>query len=232
MTINCIIIDDEPLAIDILVQYIGNIDDLNLKGTFENPMGAQELLKIGVVDLIFLDIQMPLITGIDFIKSTKLKAGIIFTTAHRNYAIESYELDVVDYLLKPISFSRFLKSVNKYKEAHTPVHNKTESAISNDFIYVNVNKKHVKVTFNEILYVDSLKDYIKIHTSETQIVTKEKIGSFLEKLPENFIRVHRSYIVNKNHVTAITAKDVEIDKIEIPIGSNFKHEIKRLKQDC
>ncbi|MEM8845610.1 MAG: LytTR family DNA-binding domain-containing protein [Bacteroidota bacterium] len=231
MTLNCIIIDDEPLAVDILVQYIGNIDDLNLKGTFENPLEAQALLKTEEIDLIFLDIQMPLITGIDFIKSTKLNAGIIFTTAHRNYAIESYELDVFDYLLKPISFSRFLKSINKFKEVRNPIYNKPKSSTSSDFIYVNVNKKHIKVAFDEILYVDSLKDYIKIHFSEKQIVTKEKISSFLEKLPENFIRVHRSYIVNKNHITAITAKDVEIDKIEIPIGSNYKDEIRKLKED-
>ena len=231
MEINCIIIDDEPLAIKIIEQYISSVNDLILKGTFENPIEAQDLLKTNDVDLVFLDIQMPLITGIDFMKSTKLNSKVIFTKAHRNFAIESYELDIVDYLLKPISFPRFLKSVNKYRESFaSKVNTSNLSADDDNFIYVNSNKKYLKVDFDSILYIDSIKDYIKIHTSKETIVTKEKISSFLEKLPKNFIRIHRSYIVNKNKISAFTAKDVEIGKIEIPIGSNFKEEVKKLRE--
>ncbi len=230
MGINCIIIDDEPLAIKILEQYISNVNDLHLKDTFENPINAHDILKSGNIDLVFLDIQMPLITGIDFIKSTEINAKIIFTTAHRNYAIESFELDVIDYLLKPISFPRFLKSINKFKEITTLKENKSESQIKDDFIYVNSNKKHLKIDFNSILYIDSIKDYIRIHLDEKSVVTKEKISSFLDKLPQNFIRVHRSYIVNKNKVSAFTAKDIELGQIEIPIGKNFKEEVTKLKK--
>ncbi len=228
MSINCIIIDDEPLAIKVIEQYISNVSILNLKGTFENPMEAQELLNSNDIDLIFLDIQMPLITGIDFLKTIKINSKVIFTTAHRNYAIESYELDAVDYLLKPISFPRFLKAINKYEEISLDKNYKLESRSDDNFIYVNSNKKNIKIDFDSVLYIDSIKDYIRIHTSEKTIVTKEKISSFIDKLSEDFIRVHRSYIVNKNKVTAYTAKDIEIEDIEIPIGNYYKDEIRKL----
>ncbi len=228
MAIQCVIIDDEPLAIQVLQQHVEQVTDLEVVATFQNPMEAMTFLKETQVDLLFLDIQMPLLTGIDFLKSTHIKPKVIFTTAYRNYALESYELDVIDYLLKPISFSRFFKAINKYRsltgstlQPTTP----TQENVLNDHLYVNSNKKHIKIEFSSILYVESLKDYIRIHTTAQAITTKDKISSFLEKLPAHFIQTHRSYIVNSDQITAFTAKDVEIGDLEIPIGEVFKEKV-------
>lgn len=195
-------------------------------------MASFEFIQSGEVDLIFLDIQMPLLTGIDFVKNTTLQPKVIFTTAHRDYAIEGYELDIVDYLLKPISFTRFFKAVNKYRQSLS-VTDTTQDTIplqqENDHMYVNVNKKFLKIHFKDISYVDSLKDYIRIHTSEEVIITKDKISAFIEKLPADFLRVHRSFIVNKNKITAFTARDIELGAVEIPIGDQYKSVVKALK---
>lgn len=225
MNTKCIVIDDEPLAIKVLEQHIIKIPDLDLVATFKNPVDALEVLKKESIDLIFLDIQMPLITGIDFVKSTPLHAKVIFTTAHRDYAIESFELDIIDYLLKPISFSRFLKAINKYKQGLLSTQDQrslVKPSITSTHIFVNTNRRFVKIEFDQILYIESIKDYVRIHTTGKAIITKDKISAFIEKLPDSFLRVHRSYIVNTNKITAFTAKDIEIEKIEIPIGEHFK----------
>ena len=180
---------------------------------------------------------MPMLTGVDFVKSLSNPPKVIFTTAYRDYAMEGYELNVVDYLLKPITFERFFKAVNKYLElaqltaTSAPAQEaQRETASAPDHLFINVNKKHHRVRFNEILYVESLKDYLRIHTEETSLVTKEKISEFSQMLPNNFIRIHRSFIVNKDKVTAFTATDVEIGEKEIPIGGNYKMEVmERLK---
>ncbi len=235
MSANCIIIDDEPLAIKVLETHLAEIPDIKVLATFQNPLKAIEILNTEKIDLIFLDIQMPLLTGIDFMKSTKDLPRVIFTTAFRNYAIESYELDVVDYLLKPISFSRLFKAINKFKSlTNRPVTvQQSESLVDalNDHIYVNSNKKYVKVLFEEILYVESMKDYIKIHTGGKTITTKDKLSAFEDKLPAAFIRIHRSFLVNSSKITAFTAVDVEIQEKEIPIGNSYKEEVLlRLKE--
>ncbi|MEL6559329.1 MAG: LytTR family DNA-binding domain-containing protein [Bacteroidota bacterium] len=235
MPINCIIIDDEPLAIQVLETHLKEIPDVAILATFQNPVKALDHLKTEKVDLIFLDIQMPLLTGIDFLKSTSDLPGVIFTTAFRNYAIESYELDVIDYLLKPISFTRLFKAVNKFKsQRNLPVSTPSQdqfTAAVNDHIYVNANKKFVKVLFNDILYIESMKDYIKIHTVSNQVVTKDKLSAFEEKLPDHFIRLHRSFLVNMREITAFTAMDVEIGKKEIPIGNSYKqYVLEKLKE--
>ena len=232
MPIKCIVIDDEPLAIKVLEQHILKIDELELVATFKNPVASMELLHASkAIDLIFLDIQMPLITGIEFIKNIDLHSKIIFTTAHREYAIEGYEPGVVDYLLKPVSFVRFFKAINKYRESIT--NQKVSSVLSSskraDHLYVNSNKKYIKIEFDHILYVESIKDYIRIHTHKGTIMTKDRISAFRKKLPLTFLRVHRSYIINKDKITAFTAKDVELGKIEIPIGETYKEVIKSLK---
>lgn len=225
MTIKCLIIDDEPLAIQIIERHVAQMPNMELVATFQSPLEAFELLKTEAIDLIFLDIEMPLLTGIDLVKALSQPPSIIFTTAYRNYAFESYELNVVDYLLKPITFTRFFKAVNKYKslhqestspelpELHTPVH---------DHLYVNINKKYVKILFEDILYVESLKDYIRIHTTREKMVTKDRIGAFEKKLPSTFLRIHRSFIVNTAKISAFTAKDVELGRLEIPIGERYK----------
>ncbi len=229
MKVSCIIIDDEPLAIALIEAHISKIPNLEVVATCNNALEGFEALKSKQVDLVFLDIQMPLLTGIEFLKSLSNPPKVIFTTAYREYAIESYELDVVDYLVKPISFDRFFKAINKYfktvESKNTTVIDTSEKEQNLGFIYVNVNKKHYKVLFSEILYAESLKDYVQIHTKEKTIITKDKISDFEQKLPEHFIRTHRSYIVNMDKITAYTAHDVELGALEIPIGVSYKKQL-------
>jgi DNA-binding LytR/AlgR family response regulator len=228
MIIKCLIIDDEPLAIKVIEHHLSQITNFELVQTFQNPLEAFELLKTTKIDLIFLDIQMPLLTGIDFVKSLKNPPKIIFITAFRNYAIESYELDVVDYLLKPISFIRFFKAINKFKNlSNLPVVKKLpiEDEIINDHIYVNENKKYIKIKFNNVLYIESIKDYVRIHLANKSVITKDSISKFETRLSLDFLRIHRSYIVNKTKITAFTKMDVEIGDKEIPIGASYKDKV-------
>lgn len=232
--ITCIIVDDEPLAIKLIETHIAKIPQLEVVATCQNPLDAFSVLKKERVDLLLLDIQMPIMTGIDFVKSLPHIPSVIFTTAYREYAVESYELEVVDYLLKPISFTRFFKAINKFLSARevTPSLNKVEETAidSLNYIFVNSNKKHIKILFADILYVESIKDYIRIHTKEQRIVTKDKISEFEQKLPTSFLRVHRSFIVNTQQISAFTAHDIEIGKMEIPIGGSYKQKVfERLK---
>lgn len=226
--IKCILIDDEPLAIRVLEAHLKQVSDVKIEATFQNPISAFEYLKTHQIDLIFLDIEMPLLSGIDFVKTVNSSTKVIFTTAHRNYAVESYELAVIDYLLKPISFSRLFSSIQKYKSFQN---SNLENVISSEekkvenCIYVNENKKYIKITFDDILYIESLKDYVKIHLEDKRVVTKDSISNFIKKLPNQFLRTHRSYIVNTQKITAFTALDVEINQIEIPIGASYKEEI-------
>ncbi|GAB5399398.1 MAG: LytTR family DNA-binding domain-containing protein [Aureisphaera sp.] len=222
-TLKCIAIDDEPLALQIIESHVAQIPNLELVATFPNPIEASGRLRSAAVDLIFLDIEMPLMSGIDFLKSLQNPPMVIFTTAYRNYAIESYELDVIDYLLKPISFPRFFKAISKCKKQGTEiVQNPIESTLVNDHIYVNANKKFVKIRFEEILYVESVKDYVRVHTQDQRIMTKETLSQFEGKLPHGFLRIHRSFVVNVSKVTAFTKVDVEIGETEIPIGASYK----------
>jgi DNA-binding LytR/AlgR family response regulator len=226
--VNCIIIDDEPLAAALIEAHVANIPNLNIIAVCNNALEGFEVLKTQSVDLIFLDIQMPLLTGIEFLKSLSNPPKVIFTTAYREYAIESYELEVVDYLLKPISFDRFFKAINKFFktiETNTSIITVSDSQEVSKFIYVNSNKKQHKISFSEILYVESIKDYIRIHLHDKTIVTKDKISEFEQKLSSNFLRTHRSYIVNSDKITAYTVNDVEIGEIEIPIGISYKKQL-------
>jgi len=233
-SLKCLIVDDEPLAIKLMQRHVEQMPGLELVSSFQNPLEAYAFLKNETIDLVFLDIQMPVLTGLDFVKSLQNPPAIIFTTAYRNYAVESYELDVVDYLVKPISFNRFFKAVNKFMSQRN-----TEKAVtppimvdssSPTHIYVNANKKHIKINFAEILYVESIKDYVRIHTSNNSIMTKDKISEFEKKLSTDFLRIHRSFIVNTQKITAFTAQDVEIGEREIPIGGSYKEVVyKRLK---
>ena len=229
-------VDDEPLAIKVIKSYIEKISYLDLVVSCESAIDAYEVLKTTPIDLVFLDINMPHLSGIELVNSLDHPPSIIFTTAYRNYAVESYELNAFDYLLKPIKFSRLLKSVDRFlREKVEPVssHSIAQSSSSFqpvDFIYVNSNKKHIKVYFESILYVESIKDYIRIHGEERNIITKEKISEFEGKLPDAFLRVHRSFIVNTDKISAFTSTDVEIGKKEIPIGVSYKKGVmERLK---
>ncbi|MFK7923468.1 MAG: LytR/AlgR family response regulator transcription factor, partial [Bacteroidia bacterium] len=210
-SVRCLIVDDEPLAIALMQAHIEQIPQLTLVDSCQNALAAFEVLKREKIDLLFLDIQMPVLSGMEFVKSLKEPPAIIFTTAHRQYALESYELNVVDYLLKPIAFIRFFKAINKYLDTRTQL---TTVAPPKEqpptYLFVNVNKKNLRIAFEEILYVESLKDYLRIVTKSQSIVTKSTITAFEKTLPNSFCRVHRSYIVNLEEISAYTQQDIEI----------------------
>ena len=230
MPLKCIIVDDEPLAIEVLESYIDKMDSLHLTGKFRNAIKAFDFLQSGgEVDLIFLDIQMPKLTGIDFLKTLKNPPKVIFTTAYREYALEGFELEVVDYLLKPISFERFMKGVAKVMEAD---HEKPQINIATTqsdeppFIFFNSDKKMIKVFLHDILWVESIKDYVKIVTKEKQITTHQKISYMENKLPESeFIRVHRSFIVHISKIDSYSATEIELAGNSVPIGRNYKTDV-------
>jgi DNA-binding LytR/AlgR family response regulator len=227
----CIIVDDEPLAIEILESYVTKVEQLKLEGTFRNAVSAFTFLQQQQVDLIFLDIQMPKLSGIDFLKTLKNPPKVIFTTAFRDYAIEGFELEVADYLLKPIPFERFLKAVAKVLPQPTasPSMAVSRGDTSDNYVYFKVDKKMVKTRMAEILYIESIKDYVKVRTLEKEIVTQQKISYLEESLPQaQFIRIHRSFIVNREKIDAYSATDVEIGKHHIPIGRNYKNDVMKL----
>src|SRR5436190_2133351 len=233
--IKCLVIDDEPPAREILKQHINGVEALELTGTCCNSVKTITFLKEHQVDLLFLDIQMPQLLGTNFIRTLKNPPKIIFTTAYRKYAIEGFELDAVDYILKPISFERFLKAVNKVLQttlvaehlAYNPKENFHEQP--NSFLYFRVDRKMVKVFFNDILFIEGLKDYIKIITKTRTIVTKYVLSTLGEVLPsDEFLRIHKSYIVAINKIESYNADSVEIAKHELPIGRLFKHDVSRV----
>ena len=231
MSTKCIIVDDEPLAIEILESYVAKVEQLQLVSTFRNAISAFTFLQQHSVDLIFLDIQMPKLSGIDFLKTLKHPPKVIFTTAFRDYAIEGFELEIVDYLLKPIPFDRFLKGVAKV--FHQPVHPTTPSlkheVVSDNYVYFKVDKKMIKTKMADVLYIESIKDYVKVKTSDKEIVTQQKISYLEESLPrEQFLRIHRSFIVNLEKIDAYSATDVEIGKHNIPIGRNYKNDVMKI----
>lgn len=230
--LKCLIVDDEPLALDILETYIDRIDSLDLVARCNNAIEAFNLIQQKDIDLLFLDIQMPKLTGIDFLKNINNPPRVVFTTAYRDYALEGYELDAVDYLLKPISFERFLRAVNKVSQMNssnqaTPIPVMTEAASSGydqAFIYLKADKKMIKFLLKDILYIESLKDYVRVKTANKEVVAYQKISYLEEKLPENkFLRVHRSFIVAIDKVEAFSATIIEINGKEIPIGRNYKN---------
>ncbi len=227
---NCLIVDDEPLAINVIKGYIEQVPQLTLVTTCPDAIQAFQVISQQQIDLVFLDIEMPGINGIDFIKSLAQPPAIILTTAYREYAIESYEIDVVDYLLKPISFTRFFKAINKYLKLVTDTAPNSSSSINKQSgsIYVYSNKKNVKVNFDDILYIESIKDYVKIHTKNKSIISKDTITRYESLLPNSFFRVHRSYIINSTKISAFTQHDIEIGEKEIPIGISYKKKVVEL----
>ncbi|WP_422361278.1 LytR/AlgR family response regulator transcription factor [Reichenbachiella sp.] len=222
----CIIVDDEPLAIEVIESYVERIDSLELVGKFRNAIKAFDYIQSGEpVDLIFLDIQMPKLTGIEFLKTLTNPPKVIFTTAYREYALEGFELEVLDYLLKPISFDRFMKAVSKALNQSKEVEIST-SAEGDDFIFFKCDKKMIRVGLRDILYIESIKDYVKIKTAEKEVVTHQKISVLETKLPANhFIRVHRSFIINIPKIESYSASEIELNNESIPVGRNYKVEV-------
>jgi DNA-binding LytR/AlgR family response regulator len=232
--INTIIVDDEPLALDVLETYIEKMPELHLVARCTNAFEANEALKQHEVDLMFLDIQMPQLTGVDFLKTLPDPPLVIFTTAYSNYAIEGYELNAIDYLLKPISLERFMKAANKaieqveLRRKENASH--VEIADADGYIFVKADKKFVKVNFSEVIYIEGLKDYVIIRTEKGRVITLQTMKSLEEKLPSKvFRRIHRSYIVNIDKVEAIMGNMVEViekgQAKHLPIGKNYRDEL-------
>lgn len=226
MAYKCVIVDDEELARELIETHLSQLDDFELIASCASAIEAHQVLQNESIDLIFMDIEMPLIKGTDFINGLKTKPDVIFTTAYRDYAIEGFELNAIDYLLKPIVFERFFKAIEKF----TTLKKANLTSERKSFIYVQIKKKNVKLILDDILYIESIKDYIRIHLNNDKIMLKHGLTAFEEKLDDRFLRIHRSYLVNRDKVTAYTKTDVEIENLEIPIGDFYKSDVlKKIK---
>ncbi len=234
--IRCLVVDDEPLALHILEDYIGKISFLTLIKATTNPIEALSLVQNGEVDLVFLDVQMPELTGIQFLKIANGKAKVILTTAYSQYALEGYELDVVDYLLKPFAFDRFYKAIQKAQTvlspAAAPVAAKEEAPqqdLLNDFIFVKTEHKIQKVYLRDILFIEGLKDYISIFTPTERIITLQIMKKMEDALPEkHFVRVHKSYIVALDKIDSIERSRIWIKDKIIPVGDTYRDQFFKL----
>ena len=224
MKIKCIIIDDEPLAVSVIKNHLSEFQNMELLATFNTPIAALPIIERKEVDVIFLDINMPKMSGLEFLKSLKNKPHIVITTAYREYAVESFDLDVLDYLVKPIPFGRFLKAINKITNQV-----QLEKEIVKDnplkeeaFIFLKVDKKLMKIKLNDILYIESLKDYIKVITTLGDYLVHKSMTSISEELPqENFLRIHRSFTIAISKITSVEGNSIEIANKRIPIGRNY-----------
>ncbi|WP_109299267.1 LytTR family DNA-binding domain-containing protein [Aquimarina sp. AU474] len=224
MIIKSIIIDDEHLAVGIIESYLEEFKNIEISGIYKNPLEALPILESGDIDVIFLDINMPRMNGIEFLKSLNKYPQIIITTAYKEYAIESYELEVLDYLVKPIPFNRFLKSINKLMARFVNLEKtKTSPEFSQaPHIFLKVDRKLMKIFLHDILYIESLRDYIKVSSIEGTYVSHKSLSSITDELPEeNFIRVHKSYTIAIDKVKSIEGNQIEIENKRIPIGRNY-----------
>ena len=224
---NCIVVDDEPLARQGMEMNIASIASLQLLGSFSNALAASDFLRKEKVDLMFLDINMPELNGLDFLKSLRDAPLVIFTTAYPQYALESYELDAIDYLVKPIRIERFLKAVNKAENhlrlLQQEVSNSQVEKIEDDFVFIKADRKYFKIYFKDILYIEGLKDYVIIYTADNKIITSMNVKTIAAQLPSSiFARVSKSYIVNVLHITSFDNELVYIQNNEIPLGQSFK----------
>ncbi len=229
MKYRCLIVDDEPLAIRLIQKHISQIASLEVVATCNSAIKAFEIVNKEQIDLLFLDIKMPNLTGVDFLKSLKNPPKTIFTTAYRDFAIESYDLEAVDYLLKPITFERFFKAVDKFiRLSNTTFPEVQKETVSADYIVVKSGNKHHKIFLKDMVFIESLKDYIQIHLeNNTNIVTKYTLADIEKKLMAyNFLRVHRSFIINTAKITAFSSNEIDLNQSnEIPIGASYKDEV-------
>lgn len=229
MKINCIIIDDEPLARKGLKEYIGDVDFLHLVGEFDNPVKAMEVFSKEEIQLLFLDIQMPKITGMDFFKTLQHPPPVIFTTAFPQYALEGFELNALDYLVKPISFDRFLKAAMRAKEFYE-VRQKNSSEAPRDspaeYFFIKADNKLIKLSYDEILYAEALQNYVVIHTKDKKYITYLTFKAVEDYLPaDRFIKTHKSYIISAARIDSIEGNDIRIGQHHIPISRNLKDEV-------
>ncbi|HET8859363.1 LytTR family DNA-binding domain-containing protein [Marivirga sp.] len=236
MKIRCMLVDDEPPALQVLKTHISAFPNLEVVAECANAINAFQVLQQQTIDLLFLDIQMPQLLGTDFIKSLRHPPKVIFTTAHREYALDGYELDAIDYLLKPISFERFMKAVQKVirqdlssnVSPNSKQLNKELPASEEAYYYFRVDRKMVKVRLNEIYYIESLKDYVKIFTAAKVLIVKQTMQALEQMLPEEkFLRIHRSYMVSVDKIQSFSQNHLEVKEKELPIGRLYKLEVQR-----
>jgi DNA-binding LytR/AlgR family response regulator len=232
MKIKCVIIDDEPLAIKVVENHLKEFQNFEVIETFNSPIEALPLLDKGNVDVLFLDINMPKMNGLDFAEIIKSKTNVIITTAYREYAVESFDLNVLDYLVKPVPFNRFLKTINKITQQvylQKGETQKEEESKNDSFIFLKVDKKLVKIKFETILYIESLKDYIKVLTITDNYLVHKSLTGITEELPENnFIRIHRSYTIAIDKIKSVEGNLLEIGTTRIPIGRKYVNHAKRI----
>ena len=226
---NCIIVDDEPLAVEGMKLNVNQVPSLELLNSFNTAMAANEFLSQNEVDLMFLDIHMPGLTGLEFLRSLKHQPLVILTTAYPQFALEAFELDVLDYLVKPIRFDRFVKAVNKaeaYLKLQSQSHSTVDS-IAEDHIYIRADRKFVKIRFDEVQFIQGLKDYVVIHTVNDKIMTAMNLRTIHSKLPAKFFaRISKSYLVNVQHVDAFDNDTIYVTGDELPLGKSYKEVFK------
>ncbi|HET7360425.1 MAG TPA: response regulator transcription factor [Salinimicrobium sp.] len=228
MTVRCVAIDDEPLAIDVIKNYVSRIKGFHLKASFGNAIESLEYLQKESIDLLFLDINMPLLDGFSFLKTLTYRPLVIITTAHEEHAAKSYELEVLDYLIKPISFQRFLLATNKVAKRRIELEKAAPNTIGRDYLFVKIDKKRMKkIFFDEIIVVESLKDYIKIITPLRNYIVHQTLAGFTDLLPQNkFIRIHRSLTVSLDKIDAIEGNSIEISGNRYTIGRSYLEQVK------
>lgn len=228
MKIKCVLIDDEPLATKILQNYFTNFPDFEIIGTFHNSIEALDFINNNAIDIIFLDIHMPLMTGFELIRLIESKTKIVITTAFREFAAESYELDVLDYLVKPIPLPRFIKCIHKIEADFNLKNNlKVDTLKIDPHIFIKVDKKMVKIIIDEILFIEGMKEYIKIVTADKTYITHKSLTALSEELPEDkFTRIHKSYIIAVNKVKFIEGNRIQVHSYTLPIGRNYSKDVK------
>ncbi len=228
MKIKCVIIDDEPLAIKVLLNYFENFSEFEVIGTFNNSLEGLEFINTNTIDALFLDINMPMMTGFELISLIENKTRVVITTAFREFAAESYDLEVLDYLVKPIPLPRFIKCIHKIEAEHNLKNNiKTENHRVEPHIFIKVDKKMVKINIDEILFIEGMKEYIKVVTAEKTYITHKSLTSLTDELPsERFMRIHKSYTIALNKVKSIEGNRIQILSYTIPIGRNYSKEVK------
>jgi DNA-binding LytR/AlgR family response regulator len=227
--IKCIIIEDEPLAAKVLADYIASVPFLQLEGTFKDAILATDYLRDHQTDLIFLDIHLPKLKGMAFLKTLTNPPAIIVTTAYHQYAVEGFNMNVTDYLLKPFDFERFLVAVTRVKTIQKEKLEQGESREAKDYLFINVQKKKVKILFSEIVYIESQREYIKITTTRKEYISKMSTHEIEELLPAHlFRRIHRSFIISLSKIESYTAEEVEVNGVSIPIGRGYRDVLENL----
>ena len=232
MPVRCVIVDDEPLAVELISSYCAQVPQLSVVATCGSAVEASRVLRHQQADLLFLDIKMPQLMGIDFLRSLLNPPKVILVTAYREYAFDGYELDIVDYLLKPLSFSRFMKAIHKLERLLPPQHEEQPEPAPPSFLYFRVDRESVKVLLNQLLYIESRREYAQLHlTTGKRILVRESISSLEEKLNRHrFVRIHRSFLVTADKVKAISANQVKIGDAVLPVGRLYKENLRRIRK--